>query len=93
MPVLIIMALAPFVSPQTIVIIIGVLCLLKLYSYCKKSKLELHYPKDNALFKEFAEKSKITTLEFENYMFTPHIVMQSICLILLQLVESKLSKE
>ena len=87
------MALAPFVSPQTIAIIVGVLCLLKLYSYCKKSKLELHYAKDNALFKEFVEKSKITTMEFEHYLFAPHIAMQSMCLVLKQVVEAKIWPE
>ena len=71
MPILIIMALAPFVSPMTIAAIFGALFLLKVFSWSMKAKLELIYSKDNELFNDFVKKSNISVLQFEPYIFAP----------------------
>ena len=50
-------------------VLFATLALMKVVSYAQGSGLELRYSKDNALFKEFVAKSKITQLRFEPFLF------------------------
>lgn len=57
-------------------LIISFFFLAKLLAYSRSSGVELHYSKENDLFKEFDEKSKIKKMKFEPYLWAPHAIQQ-----------------
>ena len=58
-------------------ILFGFLAICKIVAYMHSSGLELRYSKDNKLFKEFCDKSRITKLRFEPYIFAPIAFFQA----------------
>ena len=67
----IIMLAAAYFETTTIVAIVAFFALCKYIARGRKSKLTLHYCKENKLYKEFVEKSNITQLSYEPYLFAP----------------------
>ena len=53
-------------------LVLGWIFLMKLFAYLRSSGLELHFSKDDNLFSEFVEKSKIMKMKYEPYLWAPH---------------------
>ena len=77
----------------TAIICVAVLVILKLVAYMRSSKLTLLYAKDNELFKEFVEKSNISTLKFEPYILAPTPVPQGVLYIMKEVLHDKMGQE
>ena len=65
-----------YLESLTAKLIISFCFLAKLLAYSRSSGVELHYSKENKLFKEFDEKSKIKKMKFEPYLWAPHAIQQ-----------------
>ena len=78
MPVLIIMAAAAYFSTTTLIAIFGFFAFLKFISRGRSSNLHFNYDKGNKLFNEFIQRSNITKLKFEPYIFAPTPAPQGI---------------
>ena len=65
-------------EPQTMLILAAFLLLCKLVAYLRTAHLQLYYPKENSLFKEFVEKSDISKMTFEPNIFAPNSLFQAV---------------
>ena len=67
----ILIAAAAYFEKETLCAVAVTLCLFKFWTHMKKAKLELRYPKKHQLWSEFVKSSKISSLEFEPFLFAP----------------------
>lgn len=75
MPVAAIILAAAYFDRETLAIGVGFLLLCKLVAHLRSTTLELHYSKTNPLFKEFVQKTAISTMTYETYIFAPRSVL------------------
>lgn len=78
MPIALIMLAAAYFEKTTIAMMVAFCLFCKLVSYRSKNKLELLYSSKNKLFAEFVKETKISTLEFEPYVFAPVPLLQGV---------------
>ena len=67
-----------FLDYTKIMILVALLLGAKLCAIGRTSRLEMNYDKKSKLFQKFIQTSKISTLEYQPYLFAPSFPLQGI---------------